>query len=231
VSSVARDTRRSIALKTGDVEALRDTIDRLRLEIVELRASRRRLVRAADSGRRALERELHDGVQQHLAALAVDLQLATQLRTDDPAAAKELFADVRRDVQQAMGEAADLAERIHPPLLQPGDLAAALRSAAARAGIRASVEVATAASYPPEVVASVYWCCLDALEQPGTAGATVTVRDEDEAIVFEVAAAAAGADSGIQRLRDRVEGLGGRLTVRAEPGGGTWLSGSLPVSG
>jgi signal transduction histidine kinase len=204
----------------------------LSLEIVELRASRRRLVRAADADRSGLERELHERVQQHLAALAVNLQLAAQLHDDDPAAAKELLAEMQRDVQHAIVDAAELAARIHPPMLQPGGLAAALRSAAASAGIRASVEVSVGASHPPEVVAAVYWCCRDALEQAvAGAGATVTVRDADQAFVFEVAAAGSGSDTGLQRLRDRVEGLGGRLTVRAEPGGGTSLSGSLPVSG
>jgi signal transduction histidine kinase len=225
-------TGRSIALEAETGEALRQTIDRLSLEIGELRASRRRLVRAADADRSVLERELHERVQQDLAALAVNLQLATQLHEDDPAAARELLAAMQRDVQQALVDAAELAARIHPPLLQAGGLAAALRSAAASAGIRAAVEVAAGASYPAEVVASLYWCCLDALEQAGAgAGATVRVSEEDGAIVFEVAADRRVSDAGVQRLRDRVEGLGGRLTVEAEPGGGTWVSGSLPVAG
>ncbi len=179
-------TRRSIALEAGHVEALREARP-LRLEVTELRASRRRLVLAADADRRMIERELHEGVQQHLVALAVNLQLADQLADADPAAAKTLLNEMARDVQQALDETAQLAQRIYPPLLEAGGLAAALRSAAASAGIRASLEIAADTTHSPEIAAAVYWCCLAALEHAGAgARATVTVRDEDGAVVFEV---------------------------------------------
>ena len=111
-------------------------------EVAELHAARRRLVLAADADRRSIERELHEGVQQDLVALAVSLQLATQAVESDPAAAKELLEEMARDVQQAIAETAKLAQRIHPPLLEPGGLAAALRAAAVSSGVRGSVEVA-----------------------------------------------------------------------------------------
>jgi signal transduction histidine kinase len=214
------------------VEALRETLDRLRREVAELRASRRRLVLAADADRRMIERELHARVQQHLVALAVNLQLAEQSADADPAAAKALLAQMAHDVQHALDETAQLAQRIYPPLLEAGGLAAALRSAAGVAGIRASLEVTAGASYPPEVAGAVYWCCLEALEHAGPgARATVTVRDEDGAVAFEVVEDGSGSGAGLERLRDRVEALGGRLTIRAEPGRGTRVAGSLPLSG
>jgi signal transduction histidine kinase len=163
-------------------------------------------------------------VQQHLVALAVNLQLAGPLGDSDPAAAKALLEEMGRDVQQALSEAAQLAQRIYPPLLDGIGLAAALRSAAVSAGSSASVDVAKGASYPPEVAETIYLCYLDALEHAtGTACTTVVVRDEDGAVAFEIGAALS--DAGFDRLRDRVEALGGRLTIRSAR-----LCGSLPVA-
>jgi signal transduction histidine kinase len=193
---------------------------------VALRASRERLVLAADADRRAIERALHDGVHQRLIALAVNLQLARTLADGDPDEAKALLDEMGRDVQQALTEVALLAQRINPPLLEARGLGAALRAAATSAGIPVSVEVSATASYPPEVVSTVYLCCLEALEHAG-AGATVVVRDEDGAIAFEVDT---DGDAGLDRLCDRVEALGGQLTIGSAPDGGTHVSGSLPLS-
>jgi signal transduction histidine kinase len=222
-------TRRSIALEARHVETLRETVRRLRLEVAELRASAERLVLAADADRRRIERDVHDGVQQHLVALAVNLQLAGRLADDDPAAAKTLLDEMGRDVQQALDETAQLAQRIYPPLLEAGGLAAALRLAAVSAGIRASVDVAAGASYPPEVALTVYFCWVDTLEHAGAgARVTVDVRDEEGALAFEVVEEGGRSDAGLERLRDRVEALGGRLTIRSEPGS-TRVSGSIPL--
>jgi len=211
---------------------VRETLDRLLLEVAELRSSRRRLVLAADVDRRLIERELHDGVQQHLVALAVTLQLADRAVDADPPAAKALLAEMARDVRQALEETAQLAQRIHPPLLDPGGLAAALRWAASSTGVRASLDVAAGARFPPEITEGIYWCCLEALEQAGAGGrATVTVRDEAGAVAFDVLVDRSRLDAAPDRLRDRVEALGGRLTIRREPGHGTRISGSLPLSG
>ena len=219
-------------MEARHVEALRETLDRHRHEVAELRASRRRLVLAADADRRMIEREFHERVQQHLVALAVNLQLAEQSADADPAATKVVLAEMGRDVQRALDESAQLAQRIYPPLLEAGGLAAALRSAAGAAGVRASLEVTAGSSVPPEVAGTVYWCCREALEHAGAgAKATVTVRDEDGAVAFEVVEDGSRSADRLDRLRDRVEALGGRLTVRSEPGRDTHVSGSLPLSG
>jgi signal transduction histidine kinase len=196
-----------------------------------LHASRKRLLLAADAERRRIERELHEGVQQHFVALAVNLQLASELTDSDPAAAKTLLAEMSRDVQQALDETAQLAQRIYPPLDAVG-LAATLRSAAVSAGVRASVDVEVRASYPREVVAAVYWCWLEMLECAADGmRAAVRVRDEDGALTFEVVGDGDRSAPALESSRDRVEALGGRLTIRSEPGRGTRVSGSLPLAG
>ena len=218
-------------MEAGHVEELQETLDRLRLEVAELSAARKRLVLAADADRRTVERDLHESVQQHLIALAVNLQLASQLLDADPAEAKALLAEMGRDVQHALDEAARLAQRIYPTLLETGGLAAALRSAAVSTGVRVSLEVPAGASYPPEVAAAVYWCCLAAFELAGAqARATVTVQDEEGAVAFEVVADGSRSAAELDGLRDRVEALGGRLTISSEPGRGTRVSGSLPLT-
>jgi signal transduction histidine kinase len=225
-------------VEAEQIEALRDELERLHAEVAELRASRARLILAADADCRGMERELHDGAQQHLVALAVKLQLAGELMDGNPAAAKALLEEMERDVQQALDEAARLAQRIYPPLLEAGGLAAALRSAAVSAGTRASVDVAASSTYAPEIVRTVYLCWLEALEDAGAeTRATVTVREEDGALIFEfgeaggrLAAAAGEGKTRFDGLRDRVEALGGRLTVESDAGRGTRVYGSLPLS-
>ena len=183
-------------------------------------AKLRKLVLAADGDRRRIERDLHDGVQQHLVALAVNLQLVEQLVGDDPAAAKTLLEELRRDVQQALEETAHLAQTIHPPLLGTGGFAAALRAVASSAGVTSSVEVATTGTYPPEVVTTVYLCWVEALQHAtGGTRLTLEVREAGGALSFEIG----GCEPLPDRLRDRIEALGGELVSNP-----TRVTGSLP---
>src|SRR5713101_462314 len=150
-----------------------------RPEVEELRASRARVVAAADAERRRIERDLHDGVQQHLVALAVNLQLARQLADSDPAAALTLLEEIGQAVREALDGVRALAQSIYPPLLLDRGLAEALRSAASGAGIHTRVEAAASDRYPSEVEATVYFCCLEALHNAAKhagAGARATVR-------------------------------------------------------
>jgi signal transduction histidine kinase len=192
---------------------------------VEYRAveALQRLVLAADSDRRRIERELHEGVQQHLVALAVNLQLALSLIESDVAAARELVEEMRRNVQQALEDTARLAQAIYPPLLEAAGLGAALRAAAVSAGVPASVDVAAGSGYPPELARTVYFCWLEVLEHAANeTGAAVSVREDDGALTFEFA----GSQTRLDNMRDRVEALGGRLTVDAD----SRVYGSLPLS-
>ncbi len=207
-----------------------ETLERLRLEVDELRASRERIALADDAERRGIERELHDGTQQHLIALAVNLQLARELVERDPGAAVELLDDMSRDLRRALEETARLAQRIYPPLLEAGGLAAALRAAAMAAGVRTEISAANV-RLSPEAAGAMYFCWLDALASTSDAPppATVAVSAEDGAATFELGGSATSIpDDVLARMRDRVAALGGRLETESRPGG-TILRGSLPL--
>jgi signal transduction histidine kinase len=200
-------------------------LERLRVEVEELRAALKRLVVAGDSERRMVERELHDGVHQHLIALAVNMQLAGQALARDAGAAKPLFDEMRRDLQHALDETSRLAQRIYPETLEAGGLGTLLRSAAVSAGVTASVDVAAPSTHPPEVVMTLYLCWFNMLAED----ARIRVRESEDMLAFEVVGTARSEEE-IDYLRDRVEALGGRLAVIAESGDDIRVSGSLPLS-
>ena len=197
-------------------------------QIEALRASRKRLLMAAEGERRQIERRLHNGVHQQLVALAVNLQLAGALTDSDPVAARRLLEEMGRDVHEALAETTQLAQRLYPPLAVV-DLATTLRSAAAAAGVRASVDLDldVEASYPRGVVETIYLCWLETLERADDkTHAGIKVRNQGDALTFEIVADGRLA---LEPLRDRVEALGGRLRARPEREGRTRLVGALPL--
>lgn len=188
----------------------------------------RALLLADDDERRAIERGLHDGVQQQLIALAVNLQLARSLVEADPEAATRLLDDVRADVGRALDEVRELAQRVHPPLLDTQGLVAALRMAAAAAPIPTRVEGAVDGAVPPEVAVTVYRCCVATLATAGgeSSRATVAVRTGDGVLEFEVALAGARVDLGVlDALAGRVDVLGGALEIAPAR-----VAGRLPIT-
>ena len=195
-----------------------------------LRASLRRLVLYTDADRQTIERDLHDGVQQHLVALAVAVQLAAQAADSNPASARGLLEELTHAVQRAVDEAALLAQRIYPATLEAGGLAVLLRSAASKAGGDASVDVSGGSDVPAEVALTVYLCWLDALGRAGGEGrATIKVLESHDALDFDVLADGAHAGGSPDWLRVRVEALGGRVAITRRTGGGVNVSGSLPL--
>jgi len=202
-------------------------IAELRDEIAKLRVSRRRLVLTADAERRGIERELHDGLQQQLVGLAANLELVAMSMDGDPDAATTLIAEMRTDLRQALEQMRTLADRIYPPL-DAGGLAAVLRSAAGNADVRARIDVSVGTSVPTEIAGAVYFCCLDVLKHAAGTAMTITVREEGDGLVLEIEAEL-GADAGPSAMRDRLEALGGRLSVRSEPSRATVWSGFLPL--
>jgi signal transduction histidine kinase len=217
----------SISAGVRRASVLRE-LDGLRLEVAALQASRMRLALATDAERRVLERALHDGVQQQLVGLAANIDLVAGSIEADPAEAQRLLKEVRRDLQHALEETRTLADRIHPPLLEAGGLGVALRSAAAGADVPIRIDISIAEACPVEIAGVVYFCCLDVLERAAArTPVTVTVWDEEGTLAFEVIA---DCDVGVALpSRDRVEALGGRLTIRVGPDQ-THMVGSLPLS-
>ena len=215
----------------GSGEQLREVVDRLQREVAELRRSRKRLVVAADADRRAIERALHDGVQQHLVALAGDLPRVAGLVDGDPAALKGLLDEMAANVREALDETTELAQMVYPQLLEGRGLASALRSAAESAGVTLLVDVPAGLGYPPQVTTLVYWSCVDALSSALRGSrATISVLDEDGVLTFEVAVASAYPDERLDRLRDRIEALDGRVSVEDRQDGGSRVHGWLPLS-
>ena len=213
-----------------EVDAVQE-ISRLRVEVDELRAARRRLVLAADDDRRAIERALHDGVHQRLVALAVGLQLVRRATASDPDAVTPLLEEMGADLEQALEETTLLAQRTFPVSLELDGLAALLRAAAVSAGVSASVDVQVGSSCPPEVVMTIYRCWLDALARAdGETRPTIMVRDDVTAFAFDLVGVAAHSDAKLERVRDRVEALGGQVTTEQSAVGGIRVSGRLPVT-
>ncbi len=203
----------------------------------ELRAARARLVAAGDGERRRIERALHDGVQQDLVAVSVRLQLARRLAGTDLAAGLELLEEIERDVLDALDRLRTLANEIYPSLLDSRGLPDALRGAAAAAGVSATVEAAGVGRFPAQVEAAAYFCCRSLLEAvaahrgPG-ARATIRIREEGAALRLEVDGVGTGPGGAAERLgaaRDRIEALGGALSVDPAPGGATRVSATVPL--
>jgi signal transduction histidine kinase len=163
--------------------------DELRRQANELRESRARLMAMANGQRRDIERDLHDGVQQDLVALAVSLQLAEELAGSDPAAVGTLLAEARQDLGTIIERVRALARRIYPPLLAGLGLADALRGAASGVGIPVRVD-ATVDRYPTDIEATVFFACVEALETMASLApsgrATLRVWGEHESVLFEV---------------------------------------------
>jgi signal transduction histidine kinase len=204
------------------------TLDGLRREIKELRASRKRIALAADAERRGIERALHESVLQDLVGLAAHLEVAAGSLDSDPAAAVTILGELQREARRALTEMQELAHRIFPPLLEAGGLVMELRVAASRAGVPTRLTADVHVTLSPELAGAVYYCALDTFERaPAGTPVAVNVRSEPEALGFEVVAEC---DLGTERRapHDRVEALGGRVTITSG-GDRTTVTGSLPL--
>jgi signal transduction histidine kinase len=205
----------------------------------DLRASRQRLVTAQDEERRRLERDLHDGAQQHLVALKVKLGLA-QAVAEPESKVSALIAQLKQDADDALDTLRELARGIYPPLLASDGLEAALRAQIRRVPVPVDLQLDDVARQPREVEGAIYFCCLEALQNVAKyAEATrvcLRLRTEDATLDFRVEDDGKGFDpvrvpygSGLQNMRDRLEALGGSLEVSSAPGRGTTIQGSVPV--
>jgi signal transduction histidine kinase len=209
--------------------------------ISELRESRQRLVTAGDEARRRLERNLHDGAQQDLVALAIKLKIAGGVLGDDDAEARELLAELQVDTAAALENLRTLARGIYPPLLADLGLVAALNAQAGKSPVPVTVRAEGIGRFPQDTEAAVYFCCLEALQNTAkyacATAARISLSAADGALTFAVSDDGAGYDSartpmgsGLRNMADRLTALGGRLEVRSAPGAGTTVTGQLPVA-
>ena len=213
----------------------------LQLRLEELRASRQRLVSAQDSERRKLERDLHDGAQQHLVALKVKLGLAEMLAAKDSEKAKATIAQLKADTDEALETLRDLARGIYPPLLAEKGLATALESQARKATVAVAIYADGIGRYSQEVEATVYFCVLEALQNvqkyAQASRATVRLHDLDGELRFDVQDDGRGFDvehttkgAGLINMTDRVDAADGTVVVTSAPGKGTAVAGRIPTA-
>ncbi len=213
----------------------------LQARLDDLRASRQRLVTAQDEERRRLERNLHDGAQQHLVALKVKLGLVEILMTRDPEKARATIEQLKVDADEALETLRDLARGIYPPLLADKGLGAALESHGRKATVPVTVEADGIGRYSQDVEAAIYFSVLEALQNvqkyAQASRAVVRLRDEggglgfeveDDGVGFDVATTKKGA--GLTNMTDRVDALGGKVGVTSVPGRGTRLHGWLQAA-
>jgi signal transduction histidine kinase len=205
----------------------------------QLAASRKRLVEAAQVERRRLERNLHDGAQQRLVAIALNLRLAERQVEREPAAARDLLARTGAELAEALEELRELARGLHPAVLTDHGLEAALRALAARAPLPVELSVDLETRPDEAIEAAAYFVIAEALTNvtryASASVASVTVRPSTNGVLLEVVDDGQGgadplAGSGLRGLIDRVEAHGGRLEIESPSGRGTTVRAWLPVA-
>ena len=204
----------------------------------DLRGARERIIAAADAERRRIERDLHDGAQQRMVAVAVTLGLAESQFATDPANAARLIAQAREEAQLAVKELRELARGIHPAVLSDRGLGAALEALAARAPVPVDVSGVPQAPLRPEVEAAAYFVTAEALTNVAkyaqASAAFVHLSVESDSLRVQVRDdGVGGADpdrgSGLRGLRDRVDALDGHLQLHSPPGGGSTVTVEIPL--
>ena len=208
--------------------------------IEELRASRQRLVAAQDEERRKIERNIHDGAQQQLVALNVKLGLTKSLVAKDVEKADQLLLQLQQETTDALENLRDLARGIYPPLLADKGLPAALQAQARKGSFPVEVDADGVGRLPQEAEAAVYFCALEALQNvakyANASRAVVRMTHQDGDLVFEIEDDGRGFDpntveagAGLTNMTDRIEALGGNITVQSKPGSGTTVIGRIPI--
>jgi signal transduction histidine kinase len=206
-----------------------------------LAESRGRVQAAVDGERRRIERDLHDGAQQRLVALRVRLELAAEAVGADPRQGAAELRRLGKEVDEALNDVRSLARGIYPAVLADRGLEAALRDAARRLPVAATVEARGVGRFPEDVEAAVYFTCLEALQNVakharGAKSVSVVLSADEDALRWEIRDDGAGfpvepaADGdGLANMRERIEAVGGALEIASVPGAGTRVSGVVPV--
>jgi signal transduction histidine kinase len=216
--------------------------EQLTARLVDLHASRQRLVAAQDAERRRIERNIHDGAQQQLVSLAIKLSLAESMVGADCEGERDMLGELHVEAVGAVEDLRDLARGIYPPLLVADGLVAALSPQVARSAVPVALDGGGIGRYPAEIEAAAYFCVLEALQNMGKYSRATSARVRlsagphgelmfdvaDDGIGFDPAAMAYG--SGLQGIEDRLGTHGGTVDVVSSPGAGTVIRGSLPAA-
>jgi signal transduction histidine kinase len=217
------------ALRRREIEAAR---------MAELRASRARIVDAADAARRRIERDLHDGAQQRLVSLTLDVQVARRVVERRPGEAAPLLERLGKELAEASAELRELARGIHPAVLTDRGLGPAIEALAARTPVPVEILEVPEGRLPTAAEITAYYTVSEALtnvvKYAQATRATVRLAEEDGALVVEVrddgiGGAQAGTGSGLSGLADRVGATDGALKVHSPPGAGTLVRAVLPL--
>ena len=210
---------------------VRNNAAALRTSKEQLAERAARLVTAADEERRRLERDLHDGAQQHFVALAVLIQLA---RTAEHDRYQPLLTEASGLLETAIAEIRRLAHGIYPPLLVSGGLAQALPAVAAHAPVPVQLNLQGLGRYPASIEAALYFCCSEALQNAAKHGgpdttATITAHADDRMLTLTISDTGRGFDPatigmGLTNMTDRLLAIGGNLVFDTAPGRGTRIT-------
>jgi signal transduction histidine kinase len=221
----------------NNAAALRTSEGQLADRAAELVASRTRLTTAADEERRRLERDLHDGAQQHLVALSVLIGLARNAEHDRYQA---LLTEASDLVEASIVEIRRLAHGIYPPLLVSGGLTEALPTLAARAAVPVQLDLQGLGRYPTSTEAALYYCCSEALQNAAKHGGpdtavTVTAHADDQMLNLAISDTGRGFDPatighGLINMTDRLSAIGGALVIDTAPGRGTRITAAVDTS-
>jgi hypothetical protein len=204
----------------------------------ELRASRVRIVQTGDEARRRLERNLHDGAQQRLVSVSLALRLVEQMLEANPSTARVVLHEASSELSDAMAELRELARGLHPAVLSDRGLGPALEALAGRSPFPVEIAAVLDRSIAPAVEAAIYYVVSESLTNAAkhaeASSAAVALKCDDGTVTVEIAddgrgGASLAAGSGLRGLADRVEALGGELTVSSPSGAGTLVRAELPL--
>lgn len=233
----------AVAIRNAALAAeLADRLDQINLQAQELHASRARIVRAEETGRRRLERDIHDGVQQELVALLAKIRLARNQVSRDPSAVGTLLEELQEETKLALSDLRDLAQGIHPTVLSDRGLVEAIEDRVSRMPANVTIEVAEQvrkARFTQAVEGAAYFTVCEglanAMKHASAQRLTVRLETQESELCLDISDDGAGFDaqkvsrSGLKGLEDRIEALGGRLQVTSAPGRGTQLLARLPA--
>lgn len=226
--------------RAGLDAALRASLEQLRRQAAELRASRARLVAAADTERKRIERDLHDGAQHYLLSVSVKARLVERISPTEPERAHRLLEELVHEVEAALEDLRALGHGIYPPLLSSAGLGDALAAACRRLMPPAELDADGIGRFPAEIESAVYFCCVEALQNAAKhagpeARTALRLRQDDNRLYFEVRDSGLGFEvpeqerGGLANMRDRLGAAGGTLVIESAVGRGTIVYGDIPL--